>query len=195
MPWGTARASLQPGARHVQPPWGESRWGNGYSYYCLQLLQTGFRMLQDLPNKWMQSFMKVVWSRSTGLVNSTKFCREQKCFDGFNGIKDYVNLFTLDFADNHKLLNVYWNQSTCPSPVLLESWPSATALQFLVHEEKWQCLCCSFLVLAKGKYQGSDGLKGRSWDSSHLSWGWCDIPTSWCSWLWLPSSAGIKLAE
>lgn len=52
--------------------------------------------------------MKVVWSRSIGLVNSTKLCRKQKCFDGCNdGIRDYVNLFTLDFPDNCKLLNVY----------------------------------------------------------------------------------------
>lgn len=52
--------------------------------------------------------MKVVWSRSIGLVNSTKLCRKQKCFDGCNdGIRDYVNLFTLDFPDSRKLLNVY----------------------------------------------------------------------------------------
>lgn len=37
-------------------------------------------------------------SRSVGLLNSTKLCREQKCFDGFSdGIRDYVNLFTQIF--------------------------------------------------------------------------------------------------
>lgn len=33
-----------------------------------------------------------------GFANSTKLCRKQKCFDGFSdGIRDYVNLFTLIF--------------------------------------------------------------------------------------------------
>lgn len=43
----------------------------------------------------MQPFMKMVWSRSLGLVSSTKLCKKQKCFDGINDdIRDYGNLLT-----------------------------------------------------------------------------------------------------
>lgn len=117
-------------------------------------IQAGFKMLQDLPNKRMQSFMKAVWSRSTGLVNSTELCRKQKCFDGFSDdIRDYVNLFTLIFQ-------VISN--SCPTGIIAFRYCTSVS-------HSWREMAVPALLIhgsGRGRVPGGWRTKRQVWGSS-----------------------------